>query len=288
MSSLNFISLFAGIGGFDLALERVGFQCVEQIEIDENCQRVLEHHWPNVKKVKDVKEKTGQKSSARLLCGGFPCQDLSVAGRRAGLAGNKSGLFFQFTRIVEEVSPEWILVENVPGLLSSNKGRDMGTVVGTLAKLGYGVAWRVFDSQFFNLPQSRQRLFFVGCFGDIRRSSKVLFEPESGRTSYEKEKISYSSKTSQKINSRTSENEKRLAFCLMTKNRLISHQDTYISDNRGVRRLTPKECCRLQGFPDDWLELQPAISDTVKYHMLGNAVSVPVVEWIAKRIKENS
>ena len=164
----------------------------------------------------------------------------------------------------------------------------MGTVVGTLAKLGYGVAWRVFDSQFFNLPQSRQRLFFVGCFGDIRRSTKVLFKSKSGRTSYEKGKISYSSKTSQKINSRTSENEKRLAFCLMTKNRLISHQDTYISDNRGVRRLTPKECCRLQGFPDDWLELQPAISDTVKYHMLGNAVSVPVVEWIANRIKENS
>jgi site-specific DNA-cytosine methylase/intein/homing endonuclease len=106
------------------------------------------------------------------------CQDLSLAGRRAGLAGERSGLFFEFMRIVAELTPRWVLIENVPGLLSSNGGRDMGTVLGTLAKLGYGYAYRVLDAQFFGVAQRRRRVFIVGCLGDAASAVKVLFEPD--------------------------------------------------------------------------------------------------------------
>lgn len=101
-----------------------------------------------------------------LLCGGFPCQDLSVAGKRRGLAGNRSGLFFEFARIIDAFRPRWVLIENVPGLFSSNGGRDFGVVLGTLADLGYGVAWRTLDSRFFGVPQRRRRVFIVGAVAD--------------------------------------------------------------------------------------------------------------------------
>jgi DNA (cytosine-5)-methyltransferase 1 len=105
---------------------------------------------------------------------GFPCQDLSVAGQRKGLAGNRSGLFFEYARIAESLRPRWLLVENVPGLLSSNGGRDFGTVVGTLADVGYGMAWRVLDSRFFGVPQRRRRVFIVGALahGDPRAAAE--------------------------------------------------------------------------------------------------------------------
>jgi site-specific DNA-cytosine methylase len=110
-----------------------------------------------------------------LLCGGFPCQDLSVAGQRAGLAGDRSGLFFEFARIIDAFRPRWVLVENVPGLLSSNGGRDFGVVLGTLADLGYGVGWRILDSRFFGVPQRRRRVFIVGARadGDPRAAADV-------------------------------------------------------------------------------------------------------------------
>ena len=109
-----------------------------------------------------------------LLCGGFPCQDLSVSGRRAGLDGEKSRLFFEFARIADALRPEWLLIENVPRLLSSNGGRDFGVVLGTLADLGYGLAWRVLNSRYFGVPQRRRRLFIVGAeaHGDPRAAEQ--------------------------------------------------------------------------------------------------------------------
>jgi DNA-cytosine methyltransferase len=115
------------------------------------------------------------KAGTGLLCGGFPCQDLSVAGKRAGLAGDRSGLFFEFARIIESVRPGWLLIENVPGLLSSNGGRDFGVVLGTLADLGYGVAWRIVDSRFFGVPQRRRRVFIVGA----KSLTEILEPPQS-------------------------------------------------------------------------------------------------------------
>lgn len=179
--SLRFSSLFAGVGGFDLGFERAGMTSVAQVEIDPQCRTVLARHFPEARRHDDVTTATADTIGAiDLLCGGFPCQDLSVAGRRAGLAGKRSGLFYEFMRLVAERAPRWVVIENVPGLLSSRGGRDMGAVLGTLGELGYGWAYRSLDAQYFGLAQRRERVFIVGCLGDAARAAQVLFEPEGG------------------------------------------------------------------------------------------------------------
>ena len=173
-------SLFSGIGGFDLAAERVGMRSAFLCEIDPSCQRLLGERFPDRPVYADVRSLHGYKLPAvDVLVGGFPCQDLSVAGKRAGLAGERSGLFHEFARLAAEIRPRWICIENVPGLLSSNGGRDMGTVLWVLGKLGYGWAYRCLDAQYFGLAQRRQRVFIVGCLGDSARAASVLFERES-------------------------------------------------------------------------------------------------------------
>lgn len=177
---MTFGSLFTGIGGFDLGWDRAGMKCVWQVERDKNCNSVLERHWPGMIRVNDVRDVSANGLvRPDWLCGGFPCQDLSVAGRRAGLAGERSGLFWEFVRIIGEFAPTGFVIENVPGLLSSNAGRDMGIVLGALAKLGYGFAYRISDAQWFGVAQRRRRVFIVGCLGDWRRAAEILFERES-------------------------------------------------------------------------------------------------------------
>lgn len=184
---MRFVSLFAGVGGFDLGLERTWHTCVGQVEIDPACRAVLEKHWPDVPRHDDVRtavewaEREGLVGNVELVCGGFPCQDVSIAGRRAGLAGDRSGLFFDAVRFAQQVQAQTILLENVPGLLSSNQGRDFGVVLTELANAGYRhIEWRVLDSQFFGVPQRRRRLFIVA---DTRNRSAepVFIESESMR-----------------------------------------------------------------------------------------------------------
>jgi DNA (cytosine-5)-methyltransferase 1 len=174
-------SLFTGIGGFDLAFENAEIETAWQVDKDKNCKVVLKKHFPKTRRYEDVKN-VGKNtlSAVDIITGGFPCQDVSVAGKRAGLAGKRSGLWFEFARIVDELKPEWVVIENVTGLLSSNEGRDMETIVRTLAGFGYGVCWRCFDSQYFGLAQRRKRVFIVGHLGD-GRAAKVLFESEGCR-----------------------------------------------------------------------------------------------------------
>lgn len=182
------VSLFAGVGGFDLAMERNGVKVVASVEIDKHCQKVLANRFPGSKLFDDVTTVTredllnvGFNPSKGIIAGGFPCQDLSVAGKRAGLAGERSGLFWEIARIVDETQSEYFLIENVPGLLSSNKGRDFGVVVGTMADLGYSVSWRVLDAQHFGVPQRRRRVFIVGRRSGDFSPAEVLFKPEGLR-----------------------------------------------------------------------------------------------------------
>src|SRR3990167_6826375 len=156
---MKYASLFSGIGGFDLGFDRAGMECVLQVEQDNSCLGILARHWPKVKKVNDVRKI--KRVSADLICGGFPCQDVSVAGKRAGLDGERSGLWFEFHRIVTEVRPRWVVVENVPGLLSSNAGRDFAVILRGLVECGYGVCWRILDAQYFGVAQRRRRVFVV-------------------------------------------------------------------------------------------------------------------------------
>ena len=188
---MNVGSTFSGVGGFDLGFERAGMRVLWQAEVDEWCRRVLRWHWPDAAINDDVcavgsgsydEGKRGDAGSVGpgkaaggrcesggaidLLCGGFPCQDLSVAGKRAGFKGERSSLFFEFARIADELRPRWIVLENVVGLLSSAEGRDFGILLATLAEIGYGCAWRVVDARYFGVPQRRRRVFIVGCLGD--------------------------------------------------------------------------------------------------------------------------
>lgn len=176
---LTFGELFAGVGGFSLGLEAAGWTPQFQVEIDEKARAVLRHRWPHINQFTDVRTFPETPiAPPRLLCGGSPCQDVSQAGRRDGLAGARSGLFFEFARIAGELKPQWILLENVPGLLSSKKGKDFDVVIGTLCELGYGVQWRVLDSRGFGVPQRRRRVFIVGYLGGPC-PGEILFEPES-------------------------------------------------------------------------------------------------------------
>jgi DNA (cytosine-5)-methyltransferase 1 len=171
--TLTAVSLFAGVGGFDLAMERAGIEVVADVEIDKAARSVLERRFPNSKHFNDITEVTGEQllragfvPSRGVLTGGFPCQDLSVAGKRAGLAGKRSGLFWEIVRLLDELSPQAFVLENVPGLLSSHGGRDFGAVLGSLVERGYGVAYRILDAQYFGVAQRRRRVFIVGCLGD--------------------------------------------------------------------------------------------------------------------------
>ena len=189
MSKLTGVSLFAGVGGFDLAMERNGVEVVANVEIDKQCQKVLAKHFPKAKQFSDITDVKGSdliaagfKPSRGIITGGFPCQDLSVAGKRAGLAGERSGLFWEIARLIEETKTEWFILENVPGLLTSNKGEDFGVVVGTMADLGYSLAWRVLDAQHFGVPQRRRRVFILGRrTGDGLSPAEVLFKSEGLR-----------------------------------------------------------------------------------------------------------
>jgi DNA (cytosine-5)-methyltransferase 1 len=406
---LRYATACTGIGGFDAGLDDNGMECVFQCEVDRDCNKVLARHWPHVTRTTDVNDDCTAAELIRLrpdwFAFGFPCQDLSVAGRRAGLAGKRSGLFFRLTDIVDACRPRGLLIENVPGLLSSNNGRDMGAVVGTLADLGYGWAYRVLDAQWFGVAQRRRRVFIVAVFGDARRAAEILFERES---------LPWDSAPSREAGARTTgaitrglgsggadDNKAQgghvvthtlraegfdasedgtgrgtpivpVAFAQNQRDELRNLRDcagalaaepgmkqqTYIayqchgsnigemgtlrrgngsttggvpfiinekgrpegrtleyrddgtanalltpsggragigvgafaSPSHGVRRLTPRECERLQGFDDDWTRWGAdgeQISDSSRYRMLGNAVCRKVATWIGRRIIES-
>jgi DNA (cytosine-5)-methyltransferase 1 len=331
-AALKSLSLFSGIGGFDLGFQRAGIECVAVCEIDRNAQSILRRHFPKAELFDDVRKvckATHERKSIDIICGGFPCQDVSIAGKRAGLAGERSGLWFEFARVIDELEPQWVVIENVPGLLSSNGGRDFAVIIRWLAQRGYGVAWRVLDAQYFGVPQQRRRVFVIGSFGD-GRAAEILFEQEGscGDTppSREAEKdvaptigsvsngggangpgrdvdsveslvIAPSRSVAETL---TGQNHTGLGGGVTNKsipNLVMAHGQANaeividgspsMTTNHeapilgGVRRLMPIECERLQGFPDGWTDGQ---SDSVRYRQLGNAVAVPVAEWIAKRI----
>lgn len=182
-AKMKCLSTFSGDGGFDIALESTGeIETIAFIEKDDHCQMVLHHHWPNVPIFSDIKEVTVAKIKKQfgkidIIVGGFPCQDVSVAGNRKGLAGARSGLWFEFLRLIKGLHPEWVIIENVPGLLSSNEGRDFEVILRGLVECGYGCAWRILDAKYFGVPQRRRRVFIVGHLG-TGRAAEVLFERE--------------------------------------------------------------------------------------------------------------
>jgi DNA (cytosine-5)-methyltransferase 1 len=182
-AALRVGSLFSGVGGFDIGFETAGFEVLWQVEIDKDATSVLERHYPNVRRYRDVCEVDPlELEPVDVVTFGSPCQDLSVAGKRAGFEGERSGLFHEAVRIIKGLrpTPAFCVWENVPGALSSDGGRDFGAALDALADAGaLDIAWRVLDAQWFGVPQRRRRIFLVADFG-AERAASVLFESESG------------------------------------------------------------------------------------------------------------
>ncbi|MFH1740199.1 MAG: DNA (cytosine-5-)-methyltransferase [bacterium] len=278
-------SLFAGVGGFDLGFERAEFETLWQVEIDPFCRAVLKTRFPQTEILEDVKEcGANNLKPVDVLTGGFPCQDLSVAGKRAGLAGSRSGLFYEFMRIADEIAPTWICLENVPGLFSSPEGRAgedfalvLGEVAGCRPEVPEGgwrsagvclgpkrsAAWRVLDSRYFGVAQRRRRVFIVAGPG-AASAAAVLFEPESGAGDFKKGRkaradVAFALAASAGSHIKNAWNTTYIAATLSS----ASHDKSHAADaealtsqelegRMSVRRLTPIECERLQGFPDGW------------------------------------
>lgn len=180
---LRYLSVCSGIEAASVAWGPLGWTPVAFSEVERFSCAVLAHHYPDVPNVGDMTKIDGRRyhGTVDLLVGGTPCQDFSVAGKRAGLSGERSGLALDFIRLAREITPRWILWENVPGCLSTNGGIDFGSFAQALADCGYHLAYRILDAQFFGVPQRRRRVFLVGYLGDWQPAAAVLFEPHSLR-----------------------------------------------------------------------------------------------------------
>jgi DNA (cytosine-5)-methyltransferase 1 len=177
---MRYLSVCSGIEAATVAWHHMGWEPVAFSEIEKFPGQVLKHHYPSVPNVGDMtKFEEWNLESVELLVGGTPCQSFSVAGLRKGLDDPRGNLMLTYGAIAKRFKPKWLVWENVPGVLSSNGGRDFGTFLGMLAELGYGFAYRVLDAQYFGVAQRRRRVFVVGCLGNWRNAAAVLFERDS-------------------------------------------------------------------------------------------------------------
>ena len=352
---IRFFDMFSGIGGFRLGLESIdGYKCIGHCEIDKFANASYcaifktegEVYFNDATKLnpKDIPD-------FDLLCAGFPCQSFSVAGKRRGFDDARGTLFFEIAKVLKEKRPKYFMLENVPGLLSHNKGETFTVILSTLSDLGYGVEWQVLNSADFAVPQSRKRVYLVG-YRDARCAGKILpfteCNPQNlkqivggsqGQRTYDIDGLSSTlaansggqgGKTGLYIDLNIDPEITRLCRCIksrynsgITKRKgensgwiespmacldpgrlnkrqngrrfksdnepmfTLTAQDRHgILDKFRIRKLMPKECLRLQGFPDDRIDKILAItSDSQAYKQAGNAVTVNVVNAIGKRIK---
>lgn len=284
-------SFFSGIGGIDLGLENAGMEVAFQCEILTFGQKVLKKHWPNVPLSQDITKVTGADiPEVDVFAGGFPCQDLSLAnqGKRKGLEGARSGLFYKYAELIEEKRPRWVFIENVPGLLNSAQGGDFKVVLSTLDELGYCVAWRVLDAKFFGTPQRRRRTYIVGSLG-TPGAAEVLFEcgtnPVLNSTSNRSRNFVASgndeSLPESNIFSIQHAGIGRRASAGPQGKGYRNDGETYTLDSRGSSDAVCKTDAPF-GIRDS-----AGISKTMDSHRwraCGNAVCVPVIEWIASRM----
>ena len=307
---MRYGSVCSGIEAATSAWHQLGWEPSFFSEIEDFPRAVLSHHYPSTPLHGDFTTiEANSYEPIRLLVGGTPCQSFSVAGLRGGLDDDRGNLSLEFIRLAQRLSPDWIVWENVPGVLSSNQGRDFGAFLGALAHIGYGFAYRVLDAQYFGVAQRRRRVFVIGYRGDWRRAAAVLFEPESLRRdtapSREAPKDIAPTVVAGPPFSRTG-NERVECDALVTarmrgfgdyecdgtasalKARDYKDATDLVADTR-VRRLTPTECERLQGFPDGFTNVpykgKPDSPDTQRYKAIGNSMAVPVMRWIGERIQ---
>jgi DNA (cytosine-5)-methyltransferase 1 len=334
-------SVCAGIEAATVAWHPLGWEAAWYSEIEPFPCAVLKHHYPAVPNYGDMtKYEEWPNEPVDLLVGGTPCQSFSVAGLRRGLADPRGNLMLTYLAIAQRHRPRWVVWENVPGVLSSNGGRDFGAFLGALGELGYGFAYRVLDAQWFGVAQRRRRVFVVGCVGDWQRPAEVLFKRESVRrdtapsrearqetakciTAGVEKRFDFETETlpiafhnrQDPVSSEDATNALGakdnglgvLAFSakdygadassIAPTLRAMGHGDSHANGGgqvavaqtaMQVRRLTPVECERLQGFPDNYTNIpwrkKPESPDGPRYKALGNSMAVPVMRWIGRRI----
>ena len=305
---MTYLDLFSGIGGFSLGFQRAGWKFDKHYfsEINPYAIKIYQRHFPDAVPIGSITgikpEELGQ---VGLITFGFPCQDLSVAGSQSGFEGKRSVLFFEAIRLIQYLKPSIFIFENVEGLFSSNEGKDFETVLRTIADLGvYDCEWQLVNTAWL-LPQNRERVYFIGHLGG-KSFPKVFPITSSGREHIEKNKKARK-EVSQCLTTRGAKSRQGADYtwvrvaAVLTPNRkekrqngrqvkefgepsfTLTTQDRHgITDGEEIREMTPIEWSRLQGFPDDWCD---GVSDSQKYHALGNAVTVDVVEYIARRLK---
>ena len=317
---MRYLSVCSGIEAASVAWEPLGWTPVAFAEIEKFPSKVLAHHYPGVANLGDMtrfREWDIERGAVDVLVGGTPCQSFSVAGLRKGLDDPRGNLALTFVAMVDHYRPEWVIWENVPGVLSSSGGRDFGSFLGALGQLGYGFVYRVLDAQYFGVPQRRRRVFVVAhSSGDSRRAGEILFEPEnlSGNHKTSRTKgqgiadASITGSVSSKWAKGTggpagdecydlapvmyqhNQTDARLKEEPKTSQTVIARFGTggghtpLVRHHVLVRKLTPTECERLQGFPDGYTDIMSNTPDSSRYIAIGNSMAVPVMRWIGKRI----
>lgn len=306
MPALTFFDLFAGIGGFRTGLERTGhFRCIGHCEIDPHADksyRTIHNIDPKEVYYADATNINPEEIPGfDLLTAGFPCQSFSLAGKRRGFEDQRGTLFFEIVRILKVKQPQFFLLENVPGLLSHDSGRTFNAILSALSELGYGMEWQVLNSLDFGVPQNRKRVYIVGyldprCAGKIfpfpetdgkapvqatRGMSGVLLIKEATRRGYKEAAPGDSVDTSYAAqNMKRARVGRGIAYTLTTK-----PDKAVVEPDMRIRRLTPRECLRLQGFPEEQIKKLLAVtSDSQAYKQAGNAVTANVVEAVGKRL----
>jgi len=339
----RYFSIFTGVGGFELGFERANhsqskiqepkteqdssnigrnelegtaFNCIGFSEIDKYCNQVLRYRFPEIRNYGDAtKIDPRELPDFDLLCGGFPCQAFSIAGKRRGFKDTRGTLFFEIARILEFKRPKIVFLENVKGLLNHEKGKTFRIILQTLDELGYDIQWMVLNSKFFGVPQNRERVFIIGNLRGKSRPEILPFREDAGKiqgasgeeivrptlTSHGETSCSIptpmvaESKPKQIVGTLSAtdyKQPKQIFDSLHGFGHGWQGYHTYKMFKQGIlRRLTPIECERLQGFPDDWTKYGinekgeiVEMSDTQRYKMMGNAVTINVIEAIAKKL----
>ena len=304
---MKYFSMFSGIGGFELGIERATdgkWECIGYSEIDKYSIQTYKKHFSNHKDYGNARNINPKElPDFDLLCGGFPCQSFSIAGKRKGFQDTRGTLFHEICRVVAEKKPRFLFLENVKGLLSADNGRCFATIISSLDELGYNVEWQVLNSKNFGVPQNRERVFIIGHLRGkggqqvfpLRKVSSEIKETDGERIMIDV----YNRKLRDECPtlSQPEHNSIRVAYAIdanywkgTSEQHFLEKKTRQLVYTPKVRRLTPTECERLQGFPDGWTKYginehgkEVEQSDTQRYKQLGNAVTVNVIEAIIRR-----
>jgi len=286
---IKIADLFGGVGGFRLGIERaINSSCVFYSEIDKFSVQTYNKNFKENHKPTDITNIRAEDiPNFDMLCGGFPCQAFSIAGKRGGFQDTRGTLFFEIARIIKAKRPKIVFLENVKGLLNHEKGQTFSIIIQTISELGYNVQWMVLNSKFFGVPQNRERVFIIGSIREEPRPEILPFR-ESNEINNQKQQ----EQTARTLTSIYHKQGQWKQYIMDLYNNKIHsdrsptltephHNTLRVRDGMKIRKLTPIECERLQGFPDNWTE---GVSDTQRYKQMGNAVTVNVIEAIARKL----